>query len=124
MILPGPWVALVLALAAFRLLRLAGWDDFPPVYRVRAWLIGEHWVTETVEVDLPGKQPSSEAAGVRPAYRRPLFAHFVHCPFCIGFWISAAVYTAWVFAPTETLYAAAPFALSGTIGLIAKNLDR
>lgn len=143
--IPSPWVTIILTLGAYRLLRLIGWDDFPPVLKVRSWLIGEHWVPlqddptfsmyatqNTVdaaraeargEPSLPGKQPDSEADHVRPAYRRPLLAHFIHCPFCVGFWISVAVYVAWLEFPTETLYALFAFALSGAIGLISKNWD-
>jgi hypothetical protein len=151
--LPSPWVALVLVFAAYRGTRLLGWDDWPPIYKLRAWAIGEHWIplaslvedrrfTDTSvpegevghvvmqghveiapDVSLPGKQPSSEAVGVRPAYSRPLLAHLVHCPFCLGWWVSLVAYVAWLALPTATLYLAAPFALSGAVGIIAKNLD-
>lgn len=122
--LPSPWVGVVLAFAAYRLLRLAGWDDWPPILRVRRWVIGEHWVPGDPEaVELPGKTPSSEAAEVRPAYRRPTLAHMIHCPFCMGFWVSVGVLVAWWVFPTEALYGLAPFALSGAIGLMAKNWD-
>lgn len=105
--IPHPWAALVLVMGAYRLLRLAGWDDFPPIYKVRAWVIGERWIPETPVTDpgrcltgngepcmgqcdipscpaklhLPGKQPSSEVPTLRPAYGRPLLAHLIHCPF-------------------------------------------
>lgn len=132
--IPSPWVAVILTLGTFRLLRLIGWDDFPPILKARGWLIGEHWVPTLVPKfdqeslhhsppELPGKQPSSEVDEVRPGYDRPLLAHLIHCPFCIGWWLSLAVYLLWLWLPTEVLYAAAPFALSGAIGLIAKNWD-
>lgn len=168
--IPGPWHAAILALAAYRLTRLAGWDEFPLAVKIRAWLIGEEWVVaddqfaadlrramdeqieepiqpvprlefvvpnvpagvekaegtgrmDAAELGLPGKQPTSEVAEVRPAYRRPTLAHLVHCPFCVGWWLSLAVYGAWLAAPRATLYAMLPFALSGAVGLIAKNLD-
>ena len=121
--IPTPWVALVLTLAAYRWTRLAGWDDFPPIYKLRAWVIGERWIPAS-EIQQPGKQPpESDIDEVRPAYDRPLLAHLVHCPFCVGWWISAFTYLAWLASPRATLYVAAPFALSGAVGLIAKNLD-
>lgn len=139
--MPTPFIALVLVLAAYRLTRLAGWDDFPLAARIRAWVIGERWVPtaagETLgpealataerlargeEPELPGKQPPSEVWAVRPAYDRPTLAHLVHCPFCIGWWISLATWVAWLcWHPVE--YGLMPFAISGAVGLIAKNLD-
>lgn len=155
--IPDPWPALVLVLGAYRLTRFLGWDDWPPIYRVRAWAIGERWVSgleasvvghisavsyDEVEGDitmvgkldpdahaavelvgLPGKQPPSEATDVRPAYDRPTLAHLVHCPFCLGWWVSLAVFAAWNVSAGWTLWLVAPFALSGAVGLVARNLD-
>lgn len=131
---PTWWQFTILALAAYRLTRLVGWDDLPPIYRARAWLIGEHWVPLEPGDDspedwfdrppsLPGKQPGSEVEGVRPAYDRPLLAHFVHCPFCVGFWIAVAVYLGWLGGGDTTLLAMTPFALAAVVGLVARNLD-
>lgn len=139
--LPDWFEFVVLALAAYRLTRLAGWDEFPLAARVRAWVIGERWIAAHPEQDvplserihagyyaedvtLPGKTPESEnVEEVRPAYDRPTLAHLVHCPFCMGWWISLAVYCAWLAAPRPTLYVMLPFALSALVGLTAKNLD-
>lgn len=146
--IPSLWVGLALVFAAYRLVRLAGWDEFPLALKIRAWIIGETWVTvhavpegaekaadtgrvDPAELGLPGKQPTSEVAEVRPAYARPTLAHLFHCPFCIGFWISTAVYYGWVaagapgrIAATSPLfYVLVPFAISGAVGIIAKNLD-
>jgi len=85
----------VLTLATFRLLRLIGWDEFPPVAIVR-------------ERMLKG---------------RDLLGHLWGCPFCLGFWVSVIVYVLWLWHPTVVMYAAAPFALSAAIGLIAKGWD-
>lgn len=149
--IPSPWEFVLLVLAAYRLTRLGGWDEFPLAARVRAWVIGERWTLaepvgriESLERDpetgalvvegtlttagaerlgLPGKQPHSELEDVRPAYDRPTLAHLVHCPFCLGWWVSLAVWGSWSLAGHWALVAAAPFAISGAVGLIAKNLD-
>jgi hypothetical protein len=69
-------------------------------------------------------QPAlEEQPTVTVVYGRPQIAHWLACPFCQGFWVSLAVYLAWVFEPRWTLYAVAPFAISAAVGLIARNLD-
>lgn len=107
---PSPYEFVLLALAAFRLFRFLSYDDFPPVERIRARLLGEH------------ADPGEDGA-VEYRYDRPLAAHFVACGFCLGFWVSAAIYAAWLLAPRGTLYAAVPLALSATVGLTVKRLD-
>jgi hypothetical protein len=146
------WEWLILVFGAYRLTRLAGWDDLPPIVKARAWILGERWTLDTGEIVLlddgpprhypgeddrmpmpgstfetetpvPGKQPSTEAAALRPAYDRPTLAHLVHCPFCLGWWVSLAVYAFWLVSPSWSLYTLFPWALSGLVGLIARNLD-
>lgn len=95
---PGPWEFALLALAAFRLTRLIGWDVFPPVERVRDRVT--RW--------------SGEAG---------LVTELLACPFCLGAWISLAVYLAWWAAPRPTLAVATVAALSAVVGLVAKTLD-
>lgn len=135
--LPSPWVGLVLGLAAYRLTRLGGWDDWPPIYRLRAWVIGETWhpnlepayvidvmqAPSTEPPSLPGKQPSSEVDEVRPAYSRPVLAHMVHCPFCMSAWISLVTYLLWLPFPHTVVALAVVPALSAVAGLVAKQLD-
>lgn len=123
--IPSPWEFVILALAVYRLTRLAGWDDFPPIAAVRELLLGEEWVgtDAEVEVELPGKTPSTPVEALRPTYRRPLLAHLVHCPFCVGWWISLAAFLSWLALGDWALVLLVPFAISGVVGLVAKNLD-
>lgn len=113
LVVPSAWVSVVLALGVYRLVRLVGWDDFPPVHRLRARVIGEtaHW------------NPAESRDTAIYRYKRPTLQHFLNCAFCQGFWFSTIAYLGWRFEPTWTLYALAPLALSGAVGLIAKNLD-
>lgn len=112
MVIPSPWQFALLALGAFRLVRLVGWDDLPPIARVRARLVGEHRYTNST---------ASNEQIVR--YKHPTLAHFLHCPWCQGFWICLAVYAVWLAAPKWTIVALVAFALSSTVGVIARNLD-
>lgn len=119
--IPHPLACVVLVLAAYRWTRLLGWDDLPPILRARAWALGE-------AVHVSGSSNSaagltSEQPYITVTYRRPLLAHFVHCAFCLGFWVSCLTYAAWLLWPRPTLYAAGAFALSAAVGLVAKNLD-
>jgi hypothetical protein len=111
-VIPTPWVALILALGTFRLVRLVGWDDLTKNLRNRAGGRNERNRGEPVFVDDP-----------RGTFTRPGLIRFLVCPWCVGFWISGAMYAFWYFAPTASLYVAAPFALSAVVGLVAKHLD-
>lgn len=128
--IPGPWATVILALAAYRLTRLIGWDDLPPIEWARARLVGETWDSRGSTNSQMGL--SSERADVAPRYRRPTLNHFVRCAFCQGFWTAGAVYLVWALAAGHPgaepwrswiLYPLAPLALGALVGLIAKNLD-
>ena len=111
--IPSPWVGLLMALAVFRLTRLVGWDDFPPVARLRARATGmrEHY-DSTIDRDHPIIR-----------HKHPMLEHWLGCPYCVGFWIGLAVYLLWLFFPTEVMYGCMPFALNGAVGIIARMLD-
>lgn len=104
--IPTPWEFALLALGAFRLTRLVGWDTLPPVARARARLLRTRGSPDGVVW-----------------HERVLLGELVECPFCIGFWICLACYGAWLLAPTAALVVLTVLALSGVVGLLAKNLD-
>lgn len=119
--IPQPWVALVLILGTFRIVRVIGWDTFPLLEKARAWATGEERVLVGDGNSLTGL--SGDRPRVETTHRRPYVAKLLECPWCLGFWISVLAYLAWVFFPTETLYGAAPLALSAAVGLVARWLD-
>lgn len=150
--IPSAWIFALLALAAYRGTRLFGWDEFPLAAKVRAWVIGEEWhnVTDPVSTthtllsnvqpanantldprpSPPGKPPESDVPDIEPVYRRPTLAHLVHCPYCIGFYVSLLTCIAWWTSGSPgghnlgwVGWVAFPLALSGAVGLISKNLD-
>lgn len=102
---PSAPALVVLMLGAYRLTRLAGWDTFAPAARAREWAQG---------IDAEGNITHQ-----RPTWLIELFG----CPFCLGFWISLALVATWWAWPTVALAVALPFAISGAVGLLAKNLD-
>lgn len=121
--IPTPWVFVLLALVAYRLTRLLGWDDFPPIEKARNWILGAN-----VQVR---SRPAGAEDAYLTVYRRQLLAKLVHCAFCLGWWVALAVYLVWALAghpyaePVESwmFYVGMPFALAAAVGLIAKNLD-
>lgn len=109
---PSALVTVILVLAAFRITRLIGWDDFPPVRRVR-----DRVLKTTVDRSMTQRQPE-------PVYRygRPILAQFVQCPYCLGFWVVLVCWLGWVVTP-DVLYVLVPFALSGAVGIVGRMLD-
>lgn len=124
---PDAWPALILALAAFRLTRLAGWDDL--TIRPRRWLTGlgddEHkkWASWIEHEQERGADPWQHGAPPPVGPRRYYLSKLIRCPWCVGFWIALLVTIAYVCAGGYAVLAGMPFALSAVVGLVAKHLD-
>jgi hypothetical protein len=56
------------------------------------------------------------------AYRRRL-DEFLHCAWCLGFWVALTVFGAWLLWPAETIWVCVPLAISTAVGLLATNWD-
>lgn len=89
-----PWEAALLAAATYRVWRLVSDDAILDGPRERVLAATPEWVEDLVE-----------------------------CPWCLGFWMSAAAYVSWRVAPRTTLAVASPFALSTAVGATAHTLD-
>ena len=91
---PAPFEFLLLALAAFRVF----------------WLVGEDTITEPVRdwLTKKGKREKTEL--------------FLACPWCAGFWITVAVWAAWLTLDEWAVVAAVPFALSALVGTLTMVL--
>lgn len=103
--IPQPWQFALLALATYRVWRLAAIDDMPWLVAGRHRLVG-----------------ATFTAGVW-TFRRPTLAHMVECPWCLGFWCSLAVAAAWFVWPHGTVVAAVPFALATAVGALGHHLN-
>lgn len=119
--IPHWWQALVLGLAAFRVVRLLGWDSFPPIVRARAWATGEQIATRGSTNARMGL--TAERVEDVHTYRRPLLHELVSCGYCSGWWVSLAWYGAWLVWPSWSLLVAFPFALSAFVGTWSRMLD-
>lgn len=104
--------AVVLALGVYRLTRLLGWDEFPPVAKLRDRLLDKRITRNVTGSTLP-----------EFTFGRPVLAAGVQCPYCLGFWVGLAAYALWLVVPTATLYVLVPFALNAVVGIVARNLD-
>lgn len=113
--------AVILALGGYRIVRLLGWDDFPPVLRLRRWVTGEYQVTSgnlAARQGISGDQPSRGYA-----YRRPTVGKLLECAWCIGFWVALAVVLCYHWSPSWTVIVLSPFALSTIYAFTARWLD-
>lgn len=131
MTVPGPWPFALLALAAFRLWRVAardsitekarealtGFDDeaAPPLALAEPAYASQSGLLLQYEASIWREGP--------PRRSRRYLSALIRCPWCLGFWIALAVAGAWWAFPHVTLLAATPLALSAALGLVKKNLD-
>lgn len=107
-VIPNWYTTILLGLAAFRATRLVGWDTITRAWRIR-------WLTHRAEVD--------GTVYIGPGAYRPRVDEFVHCPWCLGFWVSLAWWLGWWAEPRVVGSVAVWFALSAIVGLVAKNWD-
>ena len=129
---PSSLDLVILALFAFRLTRLVGWDDLTITLRTRILGFTDQEYDEAASVvahyQERGEDPWAPAAYNRHATfigspRRFYLAKLAHCPWCVGFWISLLVWLAYQLEPRVTVEVGVAFALASLVGLVAKNLD-
>lgn len=110
---PGGWAFLLLALAAFRVTRLIGWDEITARLRERILIKRAGGVMDSVRPRNVTLQRE----------RDNMLTKLIKCPWCMGWWVGLAWWGAWLVWPNGTLIAATPWALAALVGLAAKNLD-
>lgn len=98
MTIPAPWAGVLLALGAYRLLRLVLVDEV--LDRPRKWLLYR----------------DSEP-------RAAWLITLANCYWCAGWWVSLAVFAAYEAWPHGTLVVMAPLALSTALAVVGRNLD-
>lgn len=96
----------VLVLGAYRLWMLLAKDTITQAWRTR--LLGY------------------DDTGARNRWPHPhkRLAELVHCPWCLGFWISLACVVAYRVWPNATTWVLLPFAVSASVALISVCFDR
>lgn len=86
-----------------------GDENLPPLVSARLMGSGENW--DSLRPDHFQVVPFSK--------RRWYWSKLLHCPWCLGWWLSVAVWLAWQAEPHATLVFAVPFAVSAVVGLVA-----
>lgn len=104
---PSPWIALLLLGFSYRIWRLLAEDTI--LSAPRYYLVG-------LPIDWEDGDP------IPDGYRITL-ASFISCAWCLGFWVSLAVWGAWIAFPTVIEFIAVPFAISSGVGLVRARID-
>lgn len=107
---PDAVAFVILALGAFRLTRIIGWDTLAGLVRLREWATGRGFDDRGQVVVLDHRRPE-------------WIDQLLSCPWCLGWWVCLTTAFSWWAWPTVTLAIALPLALSAVVGLVAKNLD-
>jgi hypothetical protein len=93
---PDWWSFAIMALAVFRVYRLIAEDDI--LDRPRDWLLDKLEEERLEKLD-----------------------KLITCPWCLGWWLSVALWLFWLAAPAWAVGLSLPWALSAAVGLIAKS---
>lgn len=108
---------LVMALAAYRLWRIVGLDDWPPSRRLRGEIEVRSHQWQQVAAD------TEERSDRLRAWFWGELQTFVECPWCLGFWVSVAVVAVVAQIVVVALPVLQVFAVACLVGLIGSNLD-
>lgn len=100
--IPDWWTFAILALASFRLWRLAAEDEIFQIPRRKLVRLPVEW---------------EEGELIPDGYRIEL-AKFISCPWCLGLHISVVLWLLWLWQPEWTTGLSVPLALSAVVGLV------
>lgn len=88
----------------------------------RIWmLLAKDAITQRWRVRLLGYEDTGQATRWK---LHKTTGEFVHCPWCLGFWISLAATLAYFQWPHATRWVLLPFAVSALVALAAVTFDR
>lgn len=128
--MPSPFELLLLLGLAFRLTRLAAYDDLTHPLRVLVTGMGDREHHQKAQlVDSLMDEGISDPWAIRlegerlPSRGRFYVSRMLRCPWCVGFWISLLVAGLFWLSEPVALYLAVPAILSSGVGLVAKHLD-
>ena len=118
-----PLHMLILLLGTISITRLAVSDTFPPILRVRNWVLQRFpFAGHVSETPFEGRK-NIQTGSAYVSQENTWIGALLHCPYCIGFWVSAAVTGAWVLFPTVTLWACFVMGLRWATGATLNRFD-
>jgi hypothetical protein len=118
-----PLHALVLLFGTVSITRLAVSDTFPPILAVRNWVLQRFpFVGHVSERPFEGRK-SVQSGSLYVSTETTWIGSLLHCPYCIGFWVSAAVTVAWWLFPVITLWVCLVMAFRWLTGACLSRFD-
>lgn len=118
-----PLHALILLFGTISITRLAVSDTFPPILKVRNWVLQRFpFAGHMSDRPFPGHK-NIQTGSMYVAQETTWIGALLHCPYCIGFWISLVVTVAWVLFSTTTLWVCTVMALRWITGAALNRFD-
>lgn len=120
---PNPIHLIILMLGTVSITRLITSDTFPPIASARNWVLRRFPFAGYVS-DKPFEGYRNIQSGSSYVSQDTTWiGSLLHCPYCIGFWVSLGVVVAWVLFPTATLWACLVMAIRWLTGALLNRFD-
>lgn len=119
------WPLLILAMAIYSITRLITEDTFPPIERIRNWVLNKFphdGYTTKIRPNPKRAQFVNTSSGFYHVNVGHWLGELITCPWCAGWWVSVAVCTAFWFWPVVTTAVLVPFAFRVVPGIIKSKL--
>lgn len=117
--------AVILVLGAVSITRLIVSDTFPPVAKLRQRFLSRFPFAGYVSnKPFPAKyQQMMTSNRSYVAQQDSWLGALIHCPYCIGFWVSLAVVVAWAAWPTVALWGCFVMGTRWLVGALNNRFD-
>lgn len=121
----NPVYLFLLAFGIYSITRLLSKDSFPPIEKMRNWVY-DRWPHDGYStMKRPVNEKSRWVSTGQSYYVNTgvWLGELIHCPWCLGWWVSLAACTSFVLWPVITLAVMTPFALRVIPGMIESVID-
>lgn len=118
------WINLViLALGSYSITRLIVTDSFPLFEKPRKWIL-ERFPAEGHASQIKPKRGTSRRTSnnIYIVEEGHWLGELISCPWCSGWWVSLAIWVAFMFIPEIVIIGLVPFALRAFVGGYANKI--